>query len=336
MKKILRFLLVLIVILLGTIIIAGLLMPNEVVVTRSQLIKAPKEVVFEQMAKFNNWPKWSPWLALDTNAIITYTGTDGTPGSSYTWDSKIFDVGKGTTTNTAINGTRMDFHIDFVRPFEKTAEGSLAAKDTAGMVKATWYLRMHFSFPINALQLFPFMSMDKMVGNAFEQGLMKLKRYAESQPVENTNGGIQYVEFPERFYLGIRSTIVWDSITNFYQSFETNITSQIKDRIIGPLSGLYYTWDTTNNNSDMMAAYPVSDTAVNVLGCSTVYIEPSMAYMATCKGSYANLAKTHMELTRKLAEKNLEKKLVIEEYVIGPIQEPNSSKWVTNVYYLVR
>lgn len=77
--------LILILIAVVVVVIAGFMAPKETNITATTTINAPKEVVWEQMVKFKNWPNWSPWHKMDPDQKITYAGTDGEVGSSYSW-----------------------------------------------------------------------------------------------------------------------------------------------------------------------------------------------------------------------------------------------------------
>lgn len=339
MKKFLKFLLILIVVVVGGLLIAGLIMPTTVFVSRTTLIKGSKEAVFEQMVKFTNWEAWSPWLALDTNAVLTYEGTDGTVGSSYTWDSQNGDVGKGKTTNTGIDGTAMNFHIDFMRPFENVADGTISAADSAGMVRANWRLNIRCPFPFNALQLFPFLSMEKMVGKAFEQGLAKMKVIVESNPtptVETPRVEITEADYPAHVFAGIRKTVGWSDIGPFFGESMGILGKNVGEKINGAAVGLYYTWDTVNKQTDMVAAFPVSDTIKGLKGVSFIRQEASKALMAVHKGPYTNMKDTHMALGKEVAARGKMQVLVVEEYITGMHEQPDSTQWVTNIYYLVK
>ena len=150
--------------------------PTEIQVSRSTYIGAPKEVVFEQMARFSQWPHWSPWYRLDTTMKIDYAGTDGQAGSSYHWVGND-KVGEGTMKCLAVNGTQTDFEINFVKPFESSAHGFLKATDSAGGTKATWTFSTHMGRPMNAMLVF--MNMDKLLGKDFENGLANMKTWVE-------------------------------------------------------------------------------------------------------------------------------------------------------------
>ncbi len=336
MKKVFKFMLVLIMILGAGLLIAGMIMPKDIIVTRIILIKAPKDAVFEQMVKFKNWPNWSPWYALDTAAKITYSGTDGTTGCGYSWESKIKDVGAGTMTNSAVTPTQIDFHIDIREPYVTSSDATLKVSDSAKMTKATWILSTHCTFPMNALQLFPFMNIEKMIGNSFETGLAKMKRYVESNAVPVSDVAIKEVDYPAHIFLGMRQVVNWVDIMKYFDDFKNNVEKEIADKANGPVTGLYYTWDTAHKNTDMVAAFPVSDSTKKLMGTTFINLEPSKALLSVYKGGYSGMMKVHMALAKELAKKGKPSSLVIEEYLAGPKQEPDSNKWVTNVYYLYK
>lgn len=338
MKKFLKFLLIAIIVLIVGILIAGLVMPNEVSVTRSTLINAPKEAVFEQMVKFRNWPHWSPFYELDTTATLTYSGEDGTAGSYYTWESKKDDVGAGKMTNKAVEGTKFDYDLNFIKPWESQAHGYFSATDSAGGTKATWSFTTHMPFPFNAMQLFPFMNMEKMLGESFDKGLGKMKAYVESNPSATGSAiyEIKEVDYPAHIFQGFRKTVGWNDIGSFFGQSMGQLGAGLGDKIAGPGTGLYYSWDTVNHSTDLVAAFPVSDTTKVVKGSVIVHQEASKALLLEYKGPYGNMMAAHGALQKEITAKGKMSTLVVEEYVVGMPVEQDSTKWVTNIYYLVK
>ncbi|MCD6011551.1 MAG: hypothetical protein K0Q79_1413 [Flavipsychrobacter sp.] len=335
MKKILKFLLILIIVLIAGVLIAGLVMPKEVFVTRTELMNASKEQVLEQTAKFKNWPNWSYWHAMDTGMKLTYEGVDGEPGSFYTWESD--QSGRAKLSNTGVSGNSMKFHIDFYKPFENTADGEFIITDTAGMSKITWNFKTTCPFPMNGLQIFPFMDMKRMLGTAFEEGLKKMKAHIESEPkAPAATMEIKEVDYPAHIFQGIRKTVSWNDIGQFFGESMGLLGAGIGDKIAGPGTGLYYTWDTAKHNSDMVAAFPVSDTTKKVKGSVIIHQEASKALMLEHKGPYGGMMGAHMALGQEVAAKGKTVSLVIEEYIVGMPAEMDSTKFVTNIYYLVK
>src|SRR4051812_21427355 len=117
MKKFLRFLVILVAVVAAAVLILALVEPTDVTVMRTTMIKAPKDVVFDQMVHFKNWTNWSPWYEMEPTMKMTYFGTDGQPGSGYHWvgGSK---TGEGEMTNKGVTGTQMDYEMVFKKPRE--------------------------------------------------------------------------------------------------------------------------------------------------------------------------------------------------------------------------
>ncbi len=336
MKKVLKFILIVVLVLVTGVLIAGLVMPKDVEITRTELINAPKEQVFEQIVKFRNWPNWSYWHAMDTGMKLTYEGTDGEPGSSYTWLSD--ESGNAKLSNTSVTGTAMKFHIDFYKPFENKADGDFIVTDTAGMSKVTTHFKTTCPFPLNGMQIFPFMNMKRMLDIAFEEGLKKMKAHTEAQPRVAATPAIEIkeVDYPAHVFAGIRKTVGWGDISTFFGESMGILGNSVGEKINGPAAGLYYTWDTLNKQTDMVAAFPVSDTIKGLKGVSFIRQEASKAFMAVHKGPYTNMMNTHMAISKEVELKGKTPTLTIEEYVTGMQEQPDSNQWVTNIYYLVK
>ena len=159
-------------------LVTGLIVPQDMTISRSTTISAPKDVVFRQMSCFKNWPNWSPWYKLEPTAQITYGGNDCGPGSSYKWKGSNKKTGAGEMKCNAINGSEMEFEVNFTAPREGNAHGTLKAEEENGATKATWSFRMHMAYPFNALAVI--MNIDKMLGKDFEDGLYSLKKFTEN------------------------------------------------------------------------------------------------------------------------------------------------------------
>ena len=334
MKKFLRFLVVFLVLVIVIMFALALYEPQDVLVMRSVLIKAPKEAVFEQMVKFRNWTNWSPWYLMDTSMKMTFSGNDGQPGSGYQWKGQENKTGAGSMTNTGVSGTSMNFDIQFTAPREGKASAVLSAKDTAGMTRATWNFSMHVSFPFNAMDAF--LNMDKMLGGDFEAGLATMKKYVESHTTPALVIDVKEVDFPAHVYEGIRQKVAMSDMLKFFADSYVTLGKALGPKIAGPAAGIYFTWDTVNKSSDMAAVFPVIDTSKPADGATILHAGPAKAYMAVLKGGYGNEMLYHNAIAKRLAEKGMKQTMVIEEYIEGPFHQPDSNKWVTNIYYMVQ
>ena len=333
MKKFIRFVVILIAVVVAGVLVLGVVEPKEVIVTRSIVIKAQKDVVFDQVVKFKNWPNWSPWYKMDSDKIkITYQGTDGQPGSSYHWEGSD-KTGAGDTKNISVDSTKMNFEIDITRPTSFSSECSLAATDTgSGMTKVKWTCSVKMSFPWNAS--FVVMNWDKLLGDDFEAGLANMKKYLESHTPQIPNIEVKEVDYPAHTFEVIRKTIFWTDITKFCNDAYDLVAQDVGGKVEGTQVGVYYTWDTINHRTDCAVGFPVSDTTMPVKGTTFIHAGPSKAVMAVQKGAYNTSMQYHNAIAKYMAAKALPHTMVIEEYITGPKNEVDTNKWVTNIYYL--
>jgi uncharacterized protein YndB with AHSA1/START domain len=155
------------VIVLFVIVVA--LRPPDLRVSRSATIDAPPSVVFPLINDLHHWDRWSPWEKLDPGMKKTFAGAPEGVGASYTWSGNN-KVGEGTNT---IVESRPDelvgMKLEFRRPFAGTnaVEFTLVPQGHQTVV-----MNCKCNFIMKAVGLF--MSMDKMCGAQFEEGLANL------------------------------------------------------------------------------------------------------------------------------------------------------------------
>jgi hypothetical protein len=63
---------------------------------------------------------------------------------------------------------------------------------------------------------------------------------------------------------------------------------------------------------------------------------PGKAAMAVHKGGYSSLPATHMAIGKYVGMHGKVPALTLEEYQVGIATEPDSTKWITNIYYLMQ
>ena len=122
---------------------------------------------------------------------------------------------------------------------------------------------------------------------------------------------------------------------DFFNNAYTTLGKAAGTRITGPASGLYFTWDEQKGTTDMAPAFPVSGNEP-VSGATLHQLTPSRAYQVVYNGGYSGSMQAHEALGKYIAQKGEQQQLVIEEYIKGPGEEKDSTKWVTNIIYLVK
>ena len=335
MNKVLQFILILILALGAFVGILVLVEPVDVTVKRTILINAAKDSVSEQVILFKNWSNWSPWHRKDTSMHVSFTGTDGQPGSSYQWTDDEFKLGEGEVKNLSGNDSELNYNLGLTKPVSIDANGTMTINKVAkGVIKVTWTLTKHTPYPLNALQLF--VNVDKMIGGDFEAGLTNLKSFVEAHNPPPPLFEIVDMDYPGHLFQGFRETIPMTGILRYFNEKRPRMEKDLKDKINGKLTGIFYTWDTANKETDMAAVYPVTDTTLLLKEATFITIPPAKSIMAQQKGGYSKSVMIHTAISKYIADKHLKQDVVIEEYISGPPQEPDSNKWITNIYYLLK
>lgn len=165
-------------VLVAVILILAIIAPKTYDVNRSVVISKPRNEVFEYLKYLKNMDHWSPWAKKDPNMEKKFTGTDGEVGAISYWNGNK-EVGEGEQEITNIvPGERIDGVLRFMKPWKSQSDCYFVLEDTDGKgTRVTWGFKGKNKFPMSIMMLF--MSMDKMVGKDFEEGLSTLKTQLE-------------------------------------------------------------------------------------------------------------------------------------------------------------
>lgn len=333
--KVLKVIGIIVLILIAVIIVLGLVAPKKYNVERSVVIDAPKELVFEHVKYWRNWQKWSPWAAQDPTMEVFIEGKDGEMGSIYKWTGDPDKTGVGQMTNTGIkDNEEIAYHLNFMKPWESESDGYVRLSEVDGGTKVAWGFYGENPFPWNIVMLF--MSMDKMVGKEFDTGLGLLKNLAEKEAKMVAGFKIKQVKFSAKSYAAIRKEISFKDMQSFFQQSYETIQRAMRKKYLRPRgapSGLYYTWDEQNMKSDMAAAMPIRG-KINVGEVKTIKLPKTTAFSIDYYGSYEGSIYAHKALGLYMQQNGLTLKApVVEEYITNPQAEPDTSKWLTKIYY---
>lgn len=164
--------------LLALIILLSLIAPKTYNVSRTIEISRPKQEVFDYLRSLKKMDEWSPWAKKDPNMEKRLTGTDGEVGCVSYWNGNK-EVGEGEQEiKKIIEGERIESELRFLKPWKSTSDCYTSVEDSkSGKTQVTWGFSGNNKFPMNIMSLF--VSMDKMVGKDFEEGLATLKTVLE-------------------------------------------------------------------------------------------------------------------------------------------------------------
>jgi uncharacterized protein YndB with AHSA1/START domain len=168
---------IVIVVVLAALLIYAAAKPDTFHIERSTSIKAPPEKIFVLINDFKQWESWSPWEKIDPALKRTYGGAGGGKGAMYEWNGNK-DIGHGRMEIIeSVPPTKVALKLDFIKPFEahNTVEFNLQTQGGSTTVTQA----MYGPSPYIAKLMGVFFSMEKMVGEKYEEGLANLKTIAE-------------------------------------------------------------------------------------------------------------------------------------------------------------
>lgn len=154
--------------------------PPTFSVVRSTTINAPADRIFALINDFHQWAAWSPFEKLDPAMTKTFTGPDAGVGAAYAWTGNK-KAGAGSMTITgATPSSNVVIAMAFLKPFKSESTVNFTIEPLGSAHTVTWAMSGKNQLISKVMSVF--MSMDKLIGKDFAEGLANLKRVAESNP----------------------------------------------------------------------------------------------------------------------------------------------------------
>jgi hypothetical protein len=172
----LKIIAIVVVVLIVGILAFAALQPPAFRVERSTNIRATPDQIVPLLDNFHNWSSWSPWEKLDPAMKRTYGGPDSGPGAVYGWEGN-GKVGQGRMEVLETSPSKVAVKLDFLKPFEAHNTAEFVLQPQGETTDVTWAMYGDNNFLSKVMCVF--VSMDKMVGKDFENGLANLKSIAE-------------------------------------------------------------------------------------------------------------------------------------------------------------
>lgn len=330
--KALKIIILIIVAIVVLLLIVGLFLPKNVHVESSINIDAPAKVIFNQVNNLKSWDNWSPFLEDDPNMITTYEGPEEGVGAKSLWDME--DGSGNLTIVESIPYKKIS--TDLIFDGEGEARGSLSFEETDEGVKVIWNFDMdNLSYP---LEVYMGCVMDVMMKPYLEKGLSNLKEYCENLPASDMEVEITETYVEPQLSLAIKDSVdmyhIGDKMHELYSELEAYMM-EAGIEISGPPYAVYYCWDTTAPIV-LEAGFPVAE---KVDGKDRIFFTetPGGKVVTTYHyGNYESVGATYM----KINEYNEENSKVAsgypwEVYLTDPALEPDTSKWVTQIFFPV-
>ncbi|WP_186989932.1 SRPBCC family protein [Constantimarinum furrinae] len=312
-------------------------------ISKTKMIEAPSEVIYNNVKDFKNWETWGPWMDDDPDLEINYAEKTEGEGASYSWKSEI--VGDGSMkTLKVIPHKEIDQEIVFNTPMgDSKSEVYWRFNDTEtpGQTEVVWGMRGEQSFMEKVFMgLFSDEDFESTLGAMYDEGLTKL----DSVVVQSMNN----------------YTVSVDGVTQYgggYYMFNTTSSkiSEIGEKM-GPMMGqvagfmaqnnlqsagmpftIYNEIDQANGTVIFSAAIPVKEKVITAEGTPVLcgFMDPVTTLKTTLKGKYDFLPKAYEAAQEYIQKNNLTphpSANMFEVYATDPGEVPNPSNWVTEIY----
>lgn len=333
--KVLKIIGIIVGLLIAIVAVLGIVAPKEMSVARSTVIDAPASTVYKYISTFEQTNRWQPWMQLDPSMKSGIDGTDGEVGTKYWWEGN-GDVGKGEQIVKSMTPNKsVEMDLRFIEPWESSAVAKTELEEVEGGTKVTWGFSSPMSFPMNIMG----MLMSGALETDYDKGLANLKALVEEEKDMMPTYEIQTIDFPAKQLVALRKEMPISEMSTFIQTEMPKIGEAVMTKNIemaGTAMTLTYVWDEENGVTESAVAIPVS--GEQDLGGDYEFVEipATKALVVDYYGEYDGTVAAHEAIDAHMKAQGLTWKTpVIEEYVTDPSQEPDPSKWLTRVYYLL-
>ena len=332
-----------VVIALVIFIVTGLFLPRTVHVERSIEIDRPDSTLFTLLNSFATFSTWSPWSERDPSIIHQYSGPASGTGARMNWSGDPRLSGSGWQEIIESKPSSLvRMQLDFDQ--QGRANSYFQIDPSASGALVTWGFDTNLvegqGFFGSLLARYFGLFFDRWIGTDYEQGLVRLKAFAESLPATDFSGlevdiveaeplDILYIVTDSRSEAGgvaASLAIAYQEITSFMAEHSIEIQAQ-------PMA-ITRSWDARDYEFD--AAIPVSTTDVELSGNVRAGKSPSgRAVRVVHRGPYDRMSPSYEKLSAYMAVHGLkEGRVSWEHYISDPGQTP-ADEIITHIYFLI-
>jgi len=326
---------IIVIIIVGSLIWAAIL-PSDINIKQSVSIKAPIGVVYNQINDLHNWNNWSPWK--DSTLSSVFKGEAKGVGAQVVWTDE--KEGESTLTITESKHFSSIKTIIEVPNQNHKAEMNFIFTENDNKVTVDWERNIHdLSFPFGR---FVGWMLQKGYEHNFALGLKHLKSYIEQNETEPNYYGYEIIEknFDGGSFLASNATSTMDSMSNVMGKKFGLIMQFIGQKQIQPTGAPMVQWHSYHPDaeSEFTCMVPVQiDSAMAIKTVFSLDFPAVKTVMVKYTGPYEGSYNAWVALDNYVVYNAL----IMngdpwEEYITDPGTEPDSSKWVTNIYFPVK
>lgn len=300
-------------------------------VSRTRLIKAPVDVVFETVNDYKTWQYWGPWQEIDSTIVYEFPATTVGVGATYSWKG---ESGSGSMENKAVVQNES---IDDVIHFDGQGDafGYWRFKKVDEGVVVSWGMKGEMPF----LARFMAAKMDAEVGPMFERGLELLENYVTNEMKAYRIESLGVVDYSGGYYLFQTTSCKFDEIETKMHAIFQNLESFMHLNNIkasGKPFNLNHKWDEAMQTAIFSTCIPIKERLITTDKVVQVgMMKPQKVFKTVFTGHYDNSYVAWETAYKNLETQGYKAKLngePFEVYVTNPEEVSNPAKWITEIY----
>jgi len=322
--------------LLVLMVIISFILPKKIDIETTQEFDVAPGIVYDHINNPKSWNDWSVWNMIDPHMKSFYEGPDSGVGAMHRWESDDSSVGNGSFTIIEVaTDESIEVEFDFEGQGNAKAEYLFEHYNDGSRLRSTFHA--DFSKP---MVIGPIMGMifKGMIKKNTEESWLNLKRIVEALPVYNVE--ISVVDAEPFYYLGIRRPMpknpeeIGPKMGELFGKL-MSFVAQANIQPIGMPLTVYYNIDS--ENIEMECGIPVGEnTPVSGDEINLRKTGGTTVVKAIHMGDYHNLMSTYKEVVKYVEDNHLTGVgNPWEVYVTDPGQVPDTTQWITEVYYPV-
>jgi len=337
MKKFLITILVVLVVAIGSAAIWLSTLEGAYNVKRSIVVNKSNSEVFNLVQDFNQWTVWSPWLCMEPDAKVAISGNGMSVNDEYIWTGEL--VGEGTIKHIQIKeGQRIDQEITFKAPMESSSsvywEFSNVNDSTT---KITWGMKGEMPFFLR----FMTKMMEPMIGMDYDRGLKMIKELAEKGYVASKVEILDIVDASSIKYMGQKVDCTMDEVSDKMKSsfMALNEYASANSLQFETALSIYHEIDFLKGDIKFTTAVPIKDSLKIEEPFYMAQLESTKALKIRFTGDYEHIGNAWAAGMSYMRTHKLKENKDIppyEVYLNSPMEEPDSRKWVTEVYMPIK
>jgi effector-binding domain-containing protein len=337
--KVLKWIGIILLVIIVLVIVVSLFLPKEYKYETKIVIKAPVSSVYEEVNNLKNWRKWDPWIARDTNAIETFSGSETGAGQVREWKSEVKSVGNGKMEIVESEENSYQKNALYFAGSDEPTYSEWFFVETDEGTEVTW--KMEFSMGFNPVKIIWSKAMESNMKTSFNTGLENLKKLVEAKPIEEVFEP-ELGDISEMVVLCVKDSCSIDEnpeimhkrlqeLNNFAKEKELDIKDKYMVR--------YLVWN-------IKQGYTIFET-MRLVGINSE-VEDEVFYLDTIpagksvevsfRGDYEDekFMKAHTALGEFIMLNNLEMSgYPFEDYLFGPHNSDDPNNYFTKIIYPV-